>query len=82
MEGRTKTYEDKHALGITFPTFCHLHVLFFGQIEIHSEQSPRTIGKVGLSRLVFGLGLDSIWSKAIVIYSRYSKHECGDVVEG
>lgn len=60
VEGTTKTYEDKHALGITFPTFRHLYVLFFGQIEIHSEQSPRTIGEVGLSRLGFLLGLGSI----------------------
>jgi hypothetical protein len=75
MEGTTKTYEDKHALGITFPTFCHPYVLFFGQIEIHSEQSSRTIGKVGLSWLGFWLGLGSIRGEAIVIYSRYSKHE-------
>ena len=60
MGGGTKTYEDKHSIGITFPTFCHLYVLFFGQIEIHSEQSPRTIGEVGLSRLGFRLGLGSI----------------------
>ena len=60
MGGTTKTYEDKHALGITFPTFRHLYVLFFSQIEIHSEQSPRAIGEVGLSRLGFRLGLGSI----------------------
>ena len=73
MEGATMTYEDKHSFGITFPTFCHRFVLFFGQIEIHSEQGSRTIGKVGLSRLEFRVG--SSWGEATVIYSRCSKHE-------
>ena len=43
MEGGTMTYEDKHALSITFPTFYHFLVLLFSQIEIHSEQILRTI---------------------------------------
>ena len=75
MGGGTKTYEDKHSFGIAFPTVCHLFVLFVGQIEIHSEKGSRTIGKVVLSRLGFRPGCGSIWREAMVICSRYSKHE-------
>jgi hypothetical protein len=73
MGGGTKTYEDKHSIGITFPTFCHRFVLFFGHIEIHSEKGSRTIGKVGLSRWGVRQGLGSR-RESIVVYSRYSKH--------
>jgi len=75
-----RTYEDKHSFGITFPTVCHRFVLIFGQIEIHSEKGSRTIGKVGLSLLGFRQGRGSIWREAMVICSRYSKHEGDDAV--
>jgi hypothetical protein len=63
MEGGTMTYEDKHALGITFPTFYHFFVLFFSQIEIHSEQGFRTIRFV----VSFLQDLSSIWGEEILI---------------
>jgi hypothetical protein len=51
MGGSAKTHEDEHPIGVPFPAVCHLTVLFLGPTEIHREQSFRTIGKVGLSRL-------------------------------
>jgi hypothetical protein len=73
MGGRAKTHEDKHSIGISFPTFCHLSVLFLGNIEIHRKKSSRTIGRVGLSLL--GLILRG-WRVAVAIYSWYER-DCG-----
>jgi hypothetical protein len=42
------THEDKHSIGISFPTFHHLLVLYKCTVKIHGEYSFRTIGKVGL----------------------------------
>jgi hypothetical protein len=53
MGGSAKTHKEKHAIGVPFPTVCHLIVLFPGPTEIHGEQSFRAIGKVGLSRQAF-----------------------------
>jgi len=50
MGGSAKTHEEKHPIGVPFPTFYHVIILFPGPTEIHREQSFRTIGKVGLSR--------------------------------
>jgi hypothetical protein len=50
MGGSSKTHEDKHPIGVPFPTVYHLTVHFPGPTEIHREQSFRTIGKSGLSQ--------------------------------
>jgi hypothetical protein len=68
MGGSAKTHEDKHPISIPFPTLCHPTVLLPGPTEIHSEQSFRTIGKVGLSRRAFIL-LGRGWV-TVVIYRR------------
>jgi hypothetical protein len=51
MGGTVITHEDKQSFSVSFPTFCHLHVLFLGNSEIHREQGSRTIRRVGLSLL-------------------------------
>ena len=54
MGGSEKTHEDKHPIGVPFPTVYLLTVLFPGPTEIHREQSFRTIGKV----MILPVGLD------------------------
>ncbi len=49
MGGSAKTYEEKHPIGVPFPSVCHHTVLFLSPVEIHREESLRTIGEVGLS---------------------------------
>src|SRR6266851_2069838 len=77
MGGRAKTHEDKHSIGISFPTFCHLPVLFLGNIEIHREQGSRTVGRVGLAILSWiRRNQGDIWRVSVAIYSRYER-DCG-----
>jgi hypothetical protein len=74
MGGMVKTYEDKQSFGVTFPTFCHLHVLFLGNIEIHREQGSRTVGRVGLAMLCcIRRNQGDIWRVAVAIYSWYER---------
>jgi hypothetical protein len=51
MGRSAKTHEDKHPIGVHFPTLCHITVFFPGPTEIYRKKSFRTIGEVGLSRL-------------------------------
>ena len=75
------THEDEHSIGISFPTLCHLDILFFRHIKVHREQGSRTVGEVGLSQLgLILLGTSGTWGVARVIYSRYLTHESDEVV--
>ena len=73
----TKIYEDKHFIGINFPTFCHVSVLFFGPIEIRRRTGlqNRLESRTLLSAFLQGMGRG--WREAIVIYSRYSRQRHG-----
>jgi hypothetical protein len=75
MGGSLKTHEDKHSIGISFPTFHHIRVLLDSPIEVHGEQGSRTIGKVGVSLIL--LVRCSIWG---AIYEGCSQCEGVDVV--
>jgi hypothetical protein len=43
------THEEKHSIGISFPTFHHLLILSNSLFKIHGEKCSRTIGRVGIS---------------------------------
>ena len=71
MGRSSKTHEEKHPVGVPFPSVCHLTVLFPSATEIHREQSFRTIGKVGLCRqALILLGRNRNGRVPVVIYRR------------
>jgi hypothetical protein len=75
MRDSLKTYEEKHSIGIFFPTLHHHLVLCNSPVEIHGERGFRTIGKVGFFlRDLILLGLCN------VIYRECSESEGGEVI--
>jgi hypothetical protein len=61
MGNSLKTHEKKNFVGISFPTFYHLPVLYNSLIEIHRKQSSRAIGKVEVSSLPLLPDSCNIW---------------------